>query len=385
MYDVVVLDIGQSVIHDCLSMGFLIEIPQSRTSSEILKEVLYAGYELSISVKFRPVSPENYSSWAQLQGKDRYTISLLGRELTARQLAAVTAILFEQGMNIDGISRLSERVPLLDDQRKGNASVEISVRGAPKNADQMKAAFMEASQQHSMDIAFQADTIYRKNRRLVCFDMDSTLIQAEVIVELAKKAGVGEQVAAITESAMRGEIDFSESFRRRLALLRGLDESVMQEIAESLPITEGAQRLVSTLHKLGYKTAILSGGFTYFGEYLQKKMGFHYVYANELEIVNGKLSGNCIGPIVDGERKAEYLQMIAEKEHIQLEQVIAIGDGANDLPMINAAGLGIAFHAKPLVKESADHSISSIGLDGVLYLLGFRDHELKEAAYSSCC
>ncbi len=376
-YDVVVLDIGQSVIHDSLSLGFLIQIPKTGNSSDILKDLLYAGYEMNIPVKFRPVTEERYNEWAKKQGKDRYIVSLLGRELTARQIAAVTGIVYEQGLNIDAISRLSGRISLDRKNEKAKASVEISLRGIPRELEAMKAAFFNASQEYGIDIAFQADTIYRRNRRLVCFDMDSTLIQTEVIVELARHAGVGDKVHEITEAAMRGEIDFAESFRRRVALLKGLDEEVLQEVASRLPLTEGVERLVSTLHQLGYKTAILSGGFTFFGQYLQKLLGFHYVYANELEIVDGKLTGKHLGEIVDGAKKAEYLKMLALKENIQLEQVIAIGDGANDLPMIHAAGLGIAFQAKPLVRANADHAISTIGLDGVLYLLGFRDRELE--------
>lgn len=378
-YDVNILDIGQSVIHNTLSLGFLVEIPSATQSADFFKELLYTGYKIGIHVKFQPVTSESYDGWVHSQGKHRYIISLLGRKLTARQIYAVTGIIFDQGLNIDTITRLSGRVPLQDNLSQTKASVEISVRGKPRNLEGMKAAFLESAQQLGVDIAFQEDTIYRRNRRLVCFDMDSTLIQTEVIVELARRAGVGDQVHEITEAAMRGEIDFAESFRRRVGLLKGLEESVLQDIACKLPLTEGVETLVSTLHQLGYKTAILSGGFTYFGRYLQEKLGFHYVYANELEIKDGKLTGRHIGTIVDGNKKAEYLQQIAEQEDIQLEQVIAIGDGANDLPMLNLAGLGIAFQAKTVVKENADHAISSLGLDAVLYLLGFRDRELLKA------
>jgi phosphoserine phosphatase len=211
--------------------------------------------------------------------------------------------------------------------------------------------------------------MYRRMRRLICFDMDSTLIETEVIDELAMRAGVGDQVKAITERAMRGEIDFTESFRERVALLKGLDESVMQEIAENLPITEGVDRLMFVLKKYGYKIAILSGGFTYFGKYLQQ----NYVYANELEIVDGKLTGRYLGDVVDGKRKAELLRLIAQVEKVDIAQTIAVGDGANDLPMLGIAGLGIAFHAKPKVVANAKQSINTIGLDGVLYFLGFKD------------
>ena len=226
--------------------------------------------------------------------------------------------------------------------------------------------------------SFQLDNMYRRMRRLICFDMDSTLIQTECIDELAERAGVGDQVREITERAMRGEIDFIESFTERVALLKGLDESVMKEIAENLPITEGVERLMFVLKRYGYKIAILSGGFTYFGNYLKDKFGIDYVYANELEIVNGKLTGRYLGDVVDGKRKAELLKLIAQVERVDIAQTIAVGDGANDLPMLSEAGLGIAFHAKPKVVANAQQSINTIGLDGVLYFLGFKDSYLEE-------
>ena len=237
----------------------------------------------------------------------------------------------------------------------------------------MQEQLMKMAGELEMDFSFQLDNMYRRMRRLICFDMDSTLIETEVIDELAMRAGVGDQVKAITERAMRGEIDFTESFRERVALLKGLDESVMQEIAENLPITEGVDRLMFVLKKYGYKIAILSGGFTYFGQYLQKKYGIDYVYANELEIVDGKLTGRYLGDVVDGKRKAELLRLIAQVEKVDIAQTIAVGDGANDLPMLGIAGLGIAFHAKPKVVANAKQSINTIGLDGVLYFLGFKD------------
>ncbi len=377
-YDVQILDIGQAVIHDSLSLGIMFRIPKKIESSPILKDLLFKSYELGVQIKFTPISEEDYTDWVNQQGKNRYIITLISRRANALQLSKLTEIIYKQGLNIDIITRLTGRPKLNDENGKSKSSIEFSVRGNPVDETAFRKELMEISKQTGADIAFQKDNIFRRNRRLVCFDMDSTLIQTEVIDELADKNGVGEQVRAITESAMRGEIDFNESFKQRVALLKGLDESVMEEIAHNLPITEGAEKLFKTLKKYGFKTAILSGGFTYFGRYLQHKLGVDYVFANELEIKDGKLTGKHLGEIVNGEMKAEMLKKIAFKEDIHLEQVVAVGDGANDLPMLNIAGLGIAFHAKPKVKASAGNSISTIGLDAILYLMGFRDREILE-------
>jgi len=375
--DVTILDIGQAVIHEDLGLGILFEVSEKAESSPILKELLFKAYELGINVKFTPIPHEKYQEWVSHQGKDRHIVTLLARKLKAEHLARVTTVIADQELNIDYITRLSGRTPLNGFNKETRSVVEFSVRGTPKNLVAMKKEFTAAASELGIDIAFQEDNIFRRNRRLVCFDMDSTLIQTEVIDELAYRAGVGEEVSAITESAMRGEIDFNESFIRRVSLLKGLDESVMKEIAENLPVTEGAERLFKTLKQYGYKTAILSGGFNYFGNYLKSKLGIDYVFANELEIVDGKLTGRHLNEIVDGQRKAELLKLLAFKEDIHLEQVIAVGDGSNDLPMLQLAGLGIAFHAKPKVKESAKNAISNIGLDALLYLLGFRDREIN--------
>ncbi len=374
-YRIDVLDIGQAVIQNSLSLGILAHIPKEFESAPILKDVLFRAHELGIQVRFYPIENETYDQWVQHQGKPRYIITLLARTITSEHVARVSRILFENKLNIEQISRLTGRIPLEETLNPTRACIELSARGVPLDQNNMRAQFLELTDELGLDIAFQEDTIFRRFRRLVCFDMDSTLIEVEVIDELAKEAGIGEQVANITESAMRGEIDFNESFRRRVALLKGLDESVLQGIAERLPITEGAERLFATLNSLGFKTAILSGGFTYFARHLQKKLGVSTIHANELDIEDGKVTGKVKGRIVDGQRKAELLKEIAEAEGIRLEQVIAVGDGANDLPMLSLAGLGIAFRAKPIVKESAEHSISTLGLDGILYLLGFRDVE----------
>lgn len=379
-FDIDILDIGQAVIHNTLSLGILIGVPQEAEASSLLRDVLFKAHEMDMNIRFEPVTEAEYTGWVGEQGKSRHIITLLARKITAEHIGKVTQTAADHGLNIDNISRLSGRVSigaaaLEKSGEKTRACVEFSVRGAPADSAQLREEFLRIASDLDVDIAFQKDDIYRRNRRLVVFDMDSTLIEAEVIDELAKEAGVGEQVAEITEAAMRGEIDFTESFTRRMALLKGLDESVLERIAHSLPLTEGVEELVSKLKALGFKTAILSGGFNYFGNYLQQKMGFDYVYANELEIVDGKVTGNVTGTVVDGKRKAELLRKIAEKEGVSLEQTIAVGDGANDLPMLSIAGLGIAFRAKPLVRQSAKQAISTLGLDGILYLIGFRDRD----------
>jgi phosphoserine phosphatase len=377
-YDAGILDIGQADIHHTLSLGILIKT-ESSVSGSIMKELLFKATELNVAIRFSPISKDEYEQWVSLQGKNRWIITLLGRRLTAKQIANVSSEIFKQGMNIDAIQRLTGRMPLEDEQLPLSKScVEFSVRGTPLDSHAMQARFMQLSMQDGFDISLQEDTIYRRCRRLICFDMDSTLIETEVIDELAMRAGVGDKVKAITERAMRGEIDFCESFKERVALLKGLDESVMKEIADNLPITEGVDRMMQVLKRAGYKTAILSGGFTYFGQYLKQRFGFDYVYANELEIVDGKLTGRYLGEVVDGRRKAELLKLIAQVENVNIAQTIAVGDGANDLPMLATAGLGIAFHAKPKVKATAEQSISTIGLDGVLYFLGFKDSFITE-------
>lgn len=376
-HDALILDIGQADIHNNLSLGILFQTKGS-TSGEILKELLFKSYELGVNIRFNPISEDQYDQWVEMQGKNRYIITMVARKLSARQIAAVTKIVADQGMNIDDIKRLTGRIPLDENARTPKASVEFSVRGTPKDKEKMQSYFMQLSSELEVDISFQEESMFRRMRRLICFDMDSTLIETEVIDELAERAGVGEQVKAITEAAMRGEIDFSESFRQRCALLKGLDVSVMQEIADNLPITEGVDRLMRILKKVGFKIAILSGGFSYFGNYLKQKYNIDYVYANDLEIVDGKLTGNHLGDIVDGKRKAELLRLIAQVENVDLRQTVAVGDGANDLPMISIAGLGIAFHAKPKVKANAKQSISTIGLDGILYFLGYKDSYLDE-------
>ena len=375
-YNAKILDIGQANIHDTLSLGMLFEIDSGKKSAAVLKDLLFKAYELGITAKFSPISLDDYEDWVNLQGKDRYIITILGEKLAAEQISEVTKIISEKNLNIDSIKRLTGRLSLVKTEEYPRASIRLSVRGRLDNKTDFTEKLMQVSRDLDVDIAFYEDNIFSRNRRLVCFDMDSTLIQTEVIDELAELAGVGKQVKEITELAMQGEIDFNESFERRMKLLKGLSEDVLHQVAVNLPITKGARRLIDTLHSYGFKTAILSGGFSYFGNYLKDKLDIDYVYANQLEIKDGKLTGGYIGDIVNGNKKAEYLKLLAKNEGIDIAQTIAIGDGANDLQMLDLAGLGIAFHAKPKVKNNAQNSISSIGLDGVLYLLGYHDRHI---------
>ncbi|HWQ26813.1 MAG TPA: phosphoserine phosphatase SerB [Chlorobaculum sp.] len=379
-YGIPVLDIGQSVIHNHLSLGMLIEVPKESASSPILKDLLFTAHTLGIEIDFSPISTRDYHKWVGEQGKPRYLLSLLGRKITSEHIERVTALVTNYGLNIDTISRLSGRLPLEDehDPGKSKACIEFSLRGSPADEEGLRAELLNITDSLGVDISFQEDNIFRRTRRLVVFDMDSTLITSEVIDELATEAGSGELVAAVTEQAMRGELDFTESLKKRVATLAGLEERVLQRVAERLQLTEGAEYLFHNLHRLGFKTAILSGGFTYFGRYLQQKLNIDYVFANELEIVDGKMTGRVVSQVVDGKRKAELLEEIARAENIRLEQTVAVGDGANDLPMLGKAGLGIAFRAKPIVRETAKQAISTLGLDAILYLMGFRDRDALE-------
>lgn len=369
-----ILDIGQSTIHHYLSLGILIRT-DSATSGNILKDLLFKTAQLNLNIRFTPTDIDDYEQWVSMQGKARWIITMLGRRVTADHIARLTAEVAAEGLNIENIKRLTGRISLKDtDKNQSKTCIEMAVRGNPADRSQLSRKFLDLASSNDVDISFQEDNVFRRTRRLICFDMDSTLIETEVIDELAMRAGVGDQVKAITERAMRGEIDFIESFTERVALLKGLDVNVMHDIAEHLPITEGLERMMTVLKRAGYKTAILSGGFTYFGNYLRQKYGFDYVYANELEVdADGKLTGRYLGEVVDGRRKAELLRLLAQVENVNIAQTIAVGDGANDLPMLATAGLGIAFHAKPKVKATAEQSLSTIGLDGVLYFLGFKD------------
>jgi len=371
-----VLDIGQAVIHQRLNLGLLLEISDAATSESVMKELLLLAHDHGLKVNFSPIAGDDYEHWVGSQGRPRYIVTLLGRKLSAANISHVASVVSRHRLNIDAISRLSGRFSLNTEAPHRRACVEFSIRGEADDPELLRHDLLAITRNDEVDLAFQADDLFRRNRRLIVFDMDSTLIQCEVIDELARAAGVGDQVAAITESAMRGEIPFNESFERRLATLTGLDSSVLEQIARDLPITEGAESLIANLKRLGYRVGILSGGFSYFANHLKQRLGVDCVSANQLDIVDGKLTGRVKGEIVNGEKKAQLLRSMAHELNIDMRQTIAVGDGANDLPMLAIAGLGVAFHAKPMVREHARHSISTLGLDSILYLLGVRDREL---------
>jgi phosphoserine phosphatase len=382
-YHARIFDIGQAVVHETLTLAILIEIPGNEEFTPLKRDLIVKAHDLELKIKFTPVNEESFDHWVKSQGKFRFVISAIGRTITSEQLAKISAAISTHGFNIDRIERLSGRLSLTGRVANSNACVEMEISGENDASAALRATLMDLTHKFEIDIAFQRESIYRRNRRLVAFDMDSTLIQAEVIDELAKLHGVGNQVSAITAAAMRGELDFKQSLTRRVGLLRGLPAHRLQDLLHSIQLADGAERLISTLKILGYKTAILSGGFNFFGKHLQARLGIDYVFANDLEIENDALTGRLASEIVDGNKKAELLQFIARKENISLDQVVAVGDGANDLPMLNMAGMGIAFHAKPLVRESANHAVSHLGLDSILYLLGVRDRDLDRAEFRS--
>ncbi|MDR5904254.1 phosphoserine phosphatase SerB [Franzmannia qiaohouensis] len=374
------LDINQSVTFGILSLEALVGIERDEDLEALLAE---SGAALGLDVQAIQVSAEDYQRWSSEASQPRLILTLLAPHLPAGILAEVGALTAEHGLAVELIHRLSGREPLdggVPRERDSiqGACVECWLRGEEVDLDALREKALALGAMHGVDIAIQEDSIWRRHRRLVCFDMDSTLIQTEVIDELARRHGVGDEVAEVTERAMRGELDFQQSFRQRMAKLKGLDESVLAEIAAELPLMDGVERLMAQLKRLGYRTAILSGGFTYFADYLQQRLGFDEVHANQLVIEDGKVTGEVREPILDADRKVELLREIAAREGLAMEQTIAVGDGANDLKMLAAAGLGIAFRAKPLVRRQARQSISTLGLDAVLYLIGYRQIDLED-------
>ncbi len=380
-FQATVLDVGQAIIHDTLALGLLLQVDAVRKAEliEALREQLTA---VAVPVQFTDIESDRYEDWVRAQGQPSYVLTLMSAGVSAELLARVSGITRDHGLTIQTIRRLTGRVSLAAlPAANTRTSIELLLRGrlTADHEAQLKGELLAAGTALDFDFSVQRDTVYRRNRRLVAFDMDSTLIDQEVIDQLALLHGVGDQVSAITARAMRGELDFQQSFRARAALLRGLPESALQTVAESVQLSEGAERLIRVLKRFGYKVALLSGGFQYVGDHLQARLGLDYVHANTLELRDGVMTGEVRGEIVDAARKAELLRAIAGQEGIDLEQTIAIGDGANDLPMLSVAGLGIAYHAKPLVKESAEHAISTMALDSLLYLVGFTDSDIEQA------
>ncbi len=362
--EVEVHDVEQVTTRERLSLDILIALPSGDRNARgdwALRELLFIGWERGLHVDFELVEPA-----APRRPTPRHAVTVIGQRLSAAALGAVAGKIAKAGANIDRISRLS-RFPV--------TSYELVVSGG--DPDAIRAGLVEASAEHGIDVAVQREGLERRAKRLVVMDVDSTLIQDEVIDLLAAEAGRADEVAVITRRAMAGELDFEQALRERVRLLAGLDEATVRSVAERVRLTPGARPFVRTLKRLGFRLAIVSGGFSIVIGRLQDELGLDHAHANELEVVDGRVTGRLRGPIIDRSRKAEILQQVAAVEGIPLSQTVAIGDGANDLDMLARAGLGIAFNAKPAVRQAADTAVSVPYLAAVLFVLGIRRDEVE--------
>lgn len=363
--EVRIVDIEQIVIHNLILLSMLLDLRQSKGGQiSLLKDLLLEAKRLNVDLDFKVASRDDQ---LQYDNNFLYAITCLGDKITADVLAGISEAMYSENVNIERIRQLSQ----------GELSCVEMIVNTDKsiNVRDMTRKLLSISSEFGVDIAVQKENIFRRSKRLVVMDMDSTLIQVEVIDELAKAVGRGDEVSAITRMAMNGEISFNESLDKRVGLLAGLDEEALDKIYNNIPFTPGAKKFIKILKKIGYKTAVISGGFTFFTDRLKKELGLDYAFANNLEIKDGKITGKVTGRIINGEFKAKILEDIANKEEITLDQVVAIGDGANDLLMLDKAGLGIAFNAHTAVREKADYNISQKNLDSIIYLLGISEKE----------